>query len=248
MIEQYLESTNLNEDAKWKDIRDFVQEAVELNVYGVCTYLSNSGIVNKYAKGSNLKKIYVLGFASGDVPLVERDLFYVKTSGGDEFDLVFPLRLFIESCKDNPENIKKFYMDKVKEILTKVRKETEGKILKVIIETNILREITKKAANGGLVPVEEIIAEVVKLSEEAGADFIKTNTGRYKRHIPIQLDVVEIQKSTKLPIKAAGGIRDYQLAKVLVDMGVSRIGTSNARTIIEEMNKVNVKEYGDKNA
>ena len=229
MIEKYLESTNLKENAGWKDIRDLVKEAIELNVYGVCTYLHWSGIVNKNAVGSNLKKIYVIGFFTGDVRKIERDLFYVKTSGGDEFDLVFPLALL---ANINTKNEKCPYTALIRKTLANVRKETEGKILKVIIETNVLREMTSP---------EERIKEAIQFCEEAKVDIIKTNTGMFPRRIPIQLDVTEIKKHTQLPIKAAGGIKEYQLAKVLVDMGVARIGTSNAKTIIEEEGKANEK-------
>jgi len=217
MIEKFLESTNLSEKANWKDIRDFVKEANELNVLGVCTYIYWSGIVDKYLK-EGIKKIYVIGFYTGSKELIERDLSLVSDTKADEYDVVLPLAYF------SVGNI-----SKTEELLLKVRKATKDKVLKVIIETNILREDPKP---------EEKIKSAVELVKEIGADFIKTNTGRFPRKIDIVEDIRLIKKFTKLPIKAAGGIKTYEQVKQLIDLGVSRIGTSTAKQIIEEENGI----------
>ena len=216
MISKYLEATNLNEKADYKEIRDSLKEAIFNNCVGFCTYLNWSSIVNKYVKlaNSNIKKIYVIGFYTGQEKLIERDLDYVYMSKGDEFDVVLPLSLFSNERYVNTVTL-----------LTKVRKATEGKVLKVIIETNILRQMPNP---------EKSFETAINMSESIGADYIKSNTGRFKRSIPIQEDIKLIQKYTKLNIKAAGGIRDYRLAKELVDMGVKRIGVSYTSQIIEE--------------
>jgi len=223
VIAQYLESTNLktqyiNKEKKmvatnWKDIRDLVQEANENKFLGVCTYLNWSYVVNKYAS-KDLKQIYVIGFYTGAESLIKRDLLYVERFPGDEFDIVFPLALYTVGS-----------IQKVKTLLKKVRKVTEGKILKVIIETNILRQL----------PDYEIkFKEVIRISKEIGADFIKTNTGKFERKVPIEEDIKLIKKYTRLPIKVAGQIYTYDLAKKLLNMGIKRIGTSKALKILNE--------------
>lgn len=216
MIASYLEATDLNEKANYKEIRDALKEAIFKNCIGFCTYLNWSAIVNKYTKlaNSDIKKIYVIGFYTGQEKLITRDLDYIHMSRGDEFDVVFPLALLTNER----------YVDIVR-LLTSVRKATEGKILKVIIETNILRQLPNS---------EKSFETAINISESIGADYIKSNTGRFKRLIPIQEDIKLIQKYTKLPIKAAGGIRDYKLAKTLIDMGVKRIGVSYPTQIIRE--------------
>ena len=64
MIASYLEATDLNEKANYKEIRDALKEAIFKNCIGFCTYLNWSAIVNKYTKlaNSDIKKIYVIGF------------------------------------------------------------------------------------------------------------------------------------------------------------------------------------------
>lgn len=214
MIEKYLESTNLNERVDCKDIRNFVNEAIQNKFYGICTYLHWSNYVNDiyHMYGCDEKcpkRVYVIGFPDGNIQKIKNDLELVKISKGDEFDVVIPL---IEMMNYNYG----FVLD----VLRKVRDVTKDRILKVIIETAIAKD--NKIA--------------IEIAQTIGADFIKTNTGRYKRKSPLEDDIKFIQSVTKLPIKASGGISDYITAKNLIDMGVKRIGTSNALKILQEEN------------
>ena len=75
--------------------------------------------------------------------------------------------------------------------------------------------------------------------------FVKSSTGFYQRldggPVGATLSGVKIMKdnSGQLPIKAAGGVRNIEDVKKMLDLGVSRIGTSSARQIIlgEQMTK-----------
>ena len=42
----------------------------------------------------------------------------------------------------------------------------------------------------------------------------------------------------KVAVKAAGGIRDWEMAKAMIDLGVKRIGTSSSLKILEEFKQV----------
>jgi deoxyribose-phosphate aldolase len=93
------------------------------------------------------------------------------------------------------------------------------KILKVIIETCYLTDDEKKMAT--------------LLVVNAGADYVKTSTGFGTGGAT--LEDIELMKSVtqnKIQIKASGGIRDYETAKKYIDLGVSRIGTSNGIQIV----------------
>lgn len=211
MIEKYLESTNLNKKANWKDIRGFVKVAEEEGFYGVCSYMYWANQMKKYTK--NCKIICVIGFPQGSPLDIKKDLNIINNNVTDEYDVVVPL-YYIK---------KKKYKDFLSQMKL-VRKLTEGKVLKAIIETCILDEKEFKP--------------VIKICELVGVDFIKTNTGLYNRKRPIEKDVELIKQYTKLPIKASGGIQTLEQANKLIEMGVSRIGTSNpSRIIWEEKNK-----------
>lgn len=214
MIENFLDATNLNKSASSKEIIKSVKEAVELNCYAFCTYLSNSLLVNKIVKtyNSRIKKAYVIGFPFGTLDSIKADLESVNITDADEYDLVIPVQFFEE----------KLFLRAYK-IASAVRKRVGNKILKLIIETSLLTETR--------------LPEAVKFGEDTGADIIKTNTGIYKfRRRPIQEDIQLIKEYTSLPIKASGGIGNYKLAKELVDLGVCRVGTSKFKEIVSEEN------------
>ncbi|HFX17636.1 MAG TPA: deoxyribose-phosphate aldolase, partial [Flavobacteriales bacterium] len=44
---------------------------------------------------------------------------------------------------------------------------------------------------------------------------------------------IMLQHADPLPVKAAGGVRNYDEAVNMIKMGVKRIGTSSARAIAE---------------
>jgi len=204
MISQYLEATNLTPSATSKEIKKFAQDAARLNCLGVCSYLGNALLLKKYAP--NQKIVCVVGFPEGDPSHILQDLDMAMNCI-DEYDVVVP-RAYI---------VMKQYRA-FKKIMDLVRQATEGKVLKAIIETSYLTEAK--------------FQPVIKICEACGVDIIKTNTGKYVRIRSLEDDVKLIQKYTKLPIKASGGIGTYKEAKTLIDLGVTRIGTSKADAII----------------
>ena len=211
MIEKYLDYTNLKLNLPSKEIKESIKEAIQLNCYGFCTYIQNHILVDNLVKSSNspIKKIYVIGFPYGTVKEIRRDLSMVEYSNGDEFDVVIPSYFHLNK------------LIRAQKILNTVREKTKGKILKVIIETTLLDN--------------ERMWEAVKLVEDIGGDYVKTNTGIYKnRNRTLEEDVKLIQEYTNLPIKCSGGIRTYLETKKLIDLGAKRIGTSSAKEIIEQ--------------
>ena len=73
---------------------------------------------------------------------------------------------------------------------------------------------------------EDEIRKVTKLVDAAGADFIKTSTGLGPRGANERDIELFKEESSRLRIKASGGIRDSHAAKRYVEMGAERIGTS----------------------
>ena len=102
----------------------------------------------------------------------------------------------------------------------------EGKTLKVIIETCLLTDDEKRKA--------------CELSEEAGADFVKTSTGFSTGGATVE-DVALMRSvvGDRLGVKASGGIRDYRTAKAMIEAGATRIGASSGIRIVEEQNADN---------
>ena len=67
----------------------------------------------------------------------------------------------------------------------------------------------------------------------AGADFVKTSTGFGTGGATLEdIELINSVTQNRIQIKASGGIRDYETAKKYIDLGVTRIGTSNGIQIV----------------
>lgn len=89
--------------------------------------------------------------------------------------------------------------------------------VKVIIETALLTDEEKHDA--------------CRLAKEADAAFVKTSTGFADGGA--EIEDVELM-AEYLPVKASGGIGDYEKAKAMLDAGAERIGASSGVEIIED--------------
>jgi len=125
--------------------------------------------------------------------------------GADEVDLVFPYRALIKG----DENIG-FDMVKV------CKQACSGSAkLKVIIETGELKS-------------EDLIRKASEIAINAGADFIKTSTGKVPVNATptaaqIMLEVIK-QKNTSVGFKPAGGVRNAEDAAIYLDLADSILG------------------------
>jgi deoxyribose-phosphate aldolase len=94
-------------------------------------------------------------------------------------------------------------------------------VLKVIIEAAMLTDEEKVAA--------------CYLSQEAGADYVKTSTGFGPGGATLE-DVALMRRTVgpEIGLKAAGGIRTYEAALAMVAAGATRIGASSGVRIVQE--------------
>ena len=117
-----------------------------------------------------------------------------------------------------------------------------GKVAKWIIEIAAL-------SDEEIASLTDLIREEVEQSfpKKVQQVFVKSSTGFYQRvdggPVGATLSAVKIMKdnSGQLPIKAAGGLRNIKDVKRMLDIGVSRIGTSSARQII--LGEQAIKDY-----
>lgn len=196
-------------------------------VAAVCVYPVFAGQVASALSGSGIQTACVAGaFPSGQSPLSVRldEARYAIDEGADEIDMVISRGRFMDGD-----------ISYIREEVSEFKKVCgEGVHLKVILETGELQE-------------EKLIREASRISMEAGADFIKTSTGKVKPAATLEafyfmLD--EIKKfyaitSKKVGIKPAGGISDaatslkyYALLKAMLgndwlDKSLFRIGASS---------------------
>ena len=90
--------------------------------------------------------------------------------------------------------------------------------------------------NAYLTDEQKVLA--CKLAEEAGADFVKTSTGYAPSGATIaDLILMRAAVSTRVQVKAAGGVRTLDVALQVIDTGTTRIGATATVAILEEFTR-----------
>lgn len=210
-IASYIEHTILAADATEEKIKKLCDEAKKWHFKAICVNSCHVPFCAKELKGSGVEVGCVVGFPLGAMatPAKAAETEYVIANGADEVDMVINIG-YLKDKKD----------DLVVSDIAAVKKACGSKALKVIIETCLLTEEEKVRA--------------CKLVVKAGADFVKTSTGFSKAGATAE-DVALMRKTVgpDFGIKAAGGIRDYETAKKMIDAGADRLGCSAGIAIIE---------------
>lgn len=209
-INSIIDHTNLKATASENDIKELCEEALKYNFRGVCVNPVWIPFVSDYLKNRTIKIISACDFPLGSslTTIRKKEAEIIIKSGAEEVDLVMQIPLL------KSKKYKEIEKD-IKEIVNIVH---PGGILKVIIEAPILSP-------------EEILTAAA-IAESAGADFIKSGTGTNGPATTVQIE--QIKSATKLPIKAAGGIKNMQGALELIKAGATILGSSSGKKIMNE--------------
>jgi deoxyribose-phosphate aldolase len=212
-LAQLIDHTNLKPWATEYNIKTLCDEAVEHKFHSVCLY--GYWIPDVRAWYPDLNIVQVLNFPDGLSYTITDTLAQIH-SEANEYDIV----INISELKDAK------YIN-IHEELKAVKSYIGSKILKVIVETAVLKDLE-------LYMAMDIIAGI-------NADFIKTSTGTVIQTEDCLIDqVVKIQNYKRLhnlsfEIKASGGIKTLGLVKKLMGLGVTRFGSSNSVQILKEL-------------
>jgi len=236
-IEDYIDSTylktneqsGLSEGETRKIVFNLTKEALENGYYAVMIRPQYVREIKDYITSHNGKvKVgtvidFPQGTASTENKIIEAE--EAIGDGADELDFVANYQAF-----------KKGNLERVKEEILKCTRLglINQKIVKWIIEIAALTDQQ-------IAEFTRLIADVVEANfpDEAKKVFVKSSTGFYKTEagkpagatfegMKIILDNVR-----SLSVKAAGGIRTPEEAQKMIEMGVGRIGTSSAKSLIE---------------
>jgi deoxyribose-phosphate aldolase len=200
-----VDHTQLKAVATWEQIDILCREAIQYKTASVCippSYVKRAADIY----GKELAICTVIGFPLG-YSTTETKVFEAGDAirnGAKEIDIVI-----------NIGDVKNGAYDLVEKELKALRKATEGKILKVIIETCYLEQ-----------------GEKIKLSQlvtQSGADFIKTSTGFGTGGATLE-DVALLRANIgkDVRVKASGGMRSALEHEAFFDAGADRLGTSSA--------------------
>ncbi len=207
----YIDSANLNAYATREDIQKLCEEAKVYHFASVCVNPCYVEYAAELLKDSTVAVDTVIGFPLGANTTMVKSYEAIAAieAGADEIDMVINIGALKE--KD---------YEYVKNEIEEIRDSIDGHTLKVIIETCYL--------------TEEEIAKMTEICNETFVHFIKTSTGYGTRGATLEdVEIISKYKSDVLEIKASGGIRTYEEASNFLEKGVSRIGTSQAKAIME---------------
>jgi deoxyribose-phosphate aldolase len=239
----FIDLTTLEGTDNLKRINDLCEEALRISgknptippPAAVCVYPPFVRQAKHNLEGSQIRVACAAGgFPSGQLPLRLKleEISYALDEGADEIDMVFSRGKLMEG------NDREVF-----EEISAVRERCSGSILKVILETGEL----------GSVHWIRLASEIAIL---AGADFIKTSTGKIQpaaAPLPflIMLETIKeyyIKTGKRTGIKAAGGIGhpdqaliyyrmvDQLLGEEWLHPGLFRIGASRlVNSIIEDL-------------
>ena len=188
-------------------------------VYSVDSYDGNStalclvsDTLVKMSDGTDVEIGTVVGFPHGSSS-TETKVFETKQAiadGATEIDLVLNIGL-----------LKSGLNQEVEDDISAVVKAASGKTVKVILENAYLTESEKVTA--------------CKLTEAAGADYVKTSTGYAPTGATIaDIKLMRSSVSPKMKIKSAGGVRTLDVLMEYLDAGISRSGATTTAIMLDE--------------
>ena len=235
-IKQYLDSTylktaaqaNISEQENTEIVKNCIQEAIDNNFKLIMIRPDKVTLAKKMIDEPHSKVTIgtVIDFPLGNGTLEEKlaEAKEAIENGVDDLDFVVDYEAF---KKGEIEAIKEQVLEGTKLGLS------HHKIVKWIIEVAALD-------NHQIVQLSALIKNVVIANFDENdyeKVFVKSSTGFYKtpEGVPNGATVPTIklmlENSCPLPVKAAGGVRTYEEAVEMIQLGVKRIGTSAAKAI-----------------
>ncbi|WP_083749060.1 deoxyribose-phosphate aldolase [Pelomonas sp. KK5] len=156
---------------------------------------------------ATIKVAAVANFPDGalDPTRAVAEIGLIAEAGGDEVDVVLPWKALIAG-----------QASEVREFLSEVRHASRPLVLKVIIESGELK-------------TPELIAEATRLALAAGADFVKTSTGKTPvsatpKAAALMLKTIEASGMRHAGFKASGGIRTVAEAHEYLQLAEAWLG------------------------
>jgi deoxyribose-phosphate aldolase len=214
---KYIDHTLLSASAISSDIEKLCGEAIEYGFHSVCINPRWISLAADELNKTPVKIASVVGFPLG-AELTEIKAAQTKAAifaGADEIDMVIDIASVLQGDVRYLEN-------QLETVLQQCRAVRPNVLLKVIIESALLNE--------------EQIKSVCLSASKLGVDFVKTSTGTNKAG-GATVEAVKLMKewATGCEVKAAGGIKTFEQLKSFVNAGASRIGTSSAVDIMNQL-------------
>ena len=209
-LASYIDHTLLKPDATRAQLEQLCAEAAEHQFSTVCVNGSRVELAYSLLEDSDVQVCTVVGFPLG---AMEADAKRYETEvavdlGASEIDMVMNVGRFKDGEHD-------YIVREIRDVV----EAADDRVVKVILETCLL--------------TNDEIAQACKLVTQAQAHFVKTSTGFGKAGAT--LEHVRLMRETVgqfAGVKAAGGVRNADDARAMIEAGATRIGTSNGVAIV----------------
>lgn len=209
--------TQLAPDATEEMMKKLCDEAREIGTAMVAINPYWVPFCKEQLKGTDVHVGAAIGFPLGQNTLATK-LFDTRDSleeGADEIDYMI-----------NQSKVKAGdwdYIEKEMREITEISHEFNAPCKVIFENCNLTKDEIRK------------IAEIAK---KVGIDYVKTSTGKGKGGATVE--DVKLMKDTvgdTCKVKAAGGIRDWETCRAMIEAGAERIGTSASLKILEEFRR-----------
>lgn len=213
-IASYIDHTILKPTTAKADIEKLCAEAGKYKFAAICVPPYYAGYAHHLLENTSIRTATVIGFPFGYASITSKieEIIKAIADGADELDMV----ICLAALKSNDWS----YLEReVAAVMPFINK--NHKVIKIIIESGLLSD-------------EEII-RCCELYAKYQVQFLKTSTG-YAEHGASTHAVKLMRKHLppSIQIKAAGGIRNFDIAEEFIHAGADRIGCSSSIKIIEE--------------
>jgi len=217
-LEKVIDHSLLRPELTEADVIAGCELAARYHVATVCVKPCDVKLAKELLKDSDVLVSTVVGFPHGSnltaIKVAEAQL--AMDEGALELDMVL-----------NIGQLRSGKYDYVREDIKAVcdTAHARGAKVKVIFENSYLTD------------EEKVIA--CKLSEAAGADWVKTSTGFASGGATLEdLRLMRANVSEHIQVKAAGGVRTLAALLDVIDAGVTRSGATATATILDDFKRM----------
>ena len=209
--------TQLAPDATEEMMKKLCDEAREIGTAMVAINPYWVPFCKEQLKGTDVHVGAAIGFPLGQNTLATK-LFETRDSleeGADEIDYMI-----------NQSKVKAGdwdYIEKEMREITEISHEFNAPCKVIFENCNLTKDEIRK------------IAEIAK---KVGIDYVKTSTGKGKGGATVEdVKLMKAPVGDTCKVKAAGGIRDWETCRAMIEAGAERIGTSASLKILEEFRR-----------
>lgn len=220
-IARMIDHTALKPETTEAEIRELCDEARQYCFASVCVNPCYVPLVAGLLRGTPVAVCTVIGFPLGATytAIKAQEAEQAVRDGATEVDMVLNVGMLKSQRFDYVER-------DIRAVVEAARRSRHSgdassrALVKVILETALLND------------EEKVIACV--LSQNAGADFVKTSTG-FSKGGATESDVALMRRvvGDRMGVKASGGVRSFEDAQRMIARGATRIGASASVAIVK---------------